>query len=384
MRKKRILGICGTQKKGGFSSSEFLLNEALSAAEKAGAETKLVKLVDFNILPCEGCGLCMAKKNCPLLKNPEDQFQDLYRHCVWADAFIFSSPVYALSLPSIWKKWIDRCEPCDISDFNFDHYCYDTVKDVKGKAFKGKVAAQIVVAAGPGHEWALSSLLPAFTCIKLSVIASVGLSLIEYDAQPGIQSQPWAKDIKDSGFAINIAKEVGKRVFETIGYSTFKIENTKNRLCSQDVENYDVLTIEGELNNAVTGADRDHVVLVAGGLAAAEKSLQWLQFFKKFGSEISTVQFLNLALVDQLPPFITRDFVQKRVVENVSEFPSIFDWDMNFANQFGIPDIEHPSIIFLNTKKKQIKIFRSFDFNSHFTQLINNEISRFFPKQQIF
>ena len=35
---------------------------------------------------------------------------------------------------------------------------YDVVKQVKGKAFRGKVAAQIIVSAGSGAEWAISAL----------------------------------------------------------------------------------------------------------------------------------------------------------------------------------------------------------------------------------
>ena len=53
---KRILGICGSAKKA-RSSSEFLLSEALSATEEGGAETKLVRLADYKILPCRGYGL---------------------------------------------------------------------------------------------------------------------------------------------------------------------------------------------------------------------------------------------------------------------------------------------------------------------------------------
>lgn len=209
-----------------FSSTEYLLECALNEAERCGASTKHIRLVDYNILPCTGCGECMNGNKCKLLSNPTDQLKELYDECCKADAFIFASPVYALSLPAIWKCWFDRCEPCSESDLDYDYYCYDVVKQVKGKAFRGKVAAQIIVSAGSGAEWAISALAPAFTAVQLSIIASAGISLIEFDAQPGIKKHNWSKDISKAHFAINIAKSIGQRVAQTIGYSTYKIDAT--------------------------------------------------------------------------------------------------------------------------------------------------------------
>ena len=223
---KKILGIAGSMKKKN-SSSEYLCSIALKAAAEYGVETELIRLVDYRILPCEGCGNCMDGKRCHLLDDPADQLTDLYNKLVAADGFIFASPVYALSLPAIWKNWIDRCEPCSDEDLAFDHYNYDRVARVKGKALRGKVAGQIVVAAGPGHEWAMASLVPCYTCVKLSMIASAGISLIEYDGQPGIQKNPWSKKIQDAEFAEMMARAVGIRVATAIGFSYFDEETQK-------------------------------------------------------------------------------------------------------------------------------------------------------------
>ncbi|TCO74437.1 flavodoxin family protein [Marinisporobacter balticus] len=211
---KKIIGICGSTKKSN-SSSEFLLKCALDEVEKMGVETKLIRLSDYKIKSCTGCGLCMINKHCPILKDPEDQLSLLYKECKEADGFIFSSPVYALSLPAIWKNWFDRCEPCTDEDLSYERYSYDVVKDVKGKAFKGKVVGLISIAAAIGHEIAWNSFSPVFTCINLTVVANVGLSLFEYDSQPAVRLKPWAKSIKDAEFAINMASSLGKRVYET-------------------------------------------------------------------------------------------------------------------------------------------------------------------------
>jgi multimeric flavodoxin WrbA len=211
--KKRIVGVCGTHKKKS-GSSEFLLNCALEGANEAGAETGLIKLADYEIKPCRGCGLCMANKHCPIFDDKDDQFQSIYSQCEEADGFIFSSPVYAISLPSIWKKWLERCDPCTDEDLSYKQYGYEVVKDVKGKAFKGKVVGLIAVTTVIGHEIAWNSFSPVFTCLNLTVVANLGLSLFEYDSQPAIKSKPWSKNLKDAEFAITMSRSLGKRVFE--------------------------------------------------------------------------------------------------------------------------------------------------------------------------
>ena len=212
---KRILGICGSAKKA-HSSSEFLLSEALSAAEEAGAEIKLVRLIDYKILPCRGCGLCMDNRHCAILKDPGDELHLLFDECMHADGFIFSSPVYAFTLPSLWINWVQRCGPVTDQDLAYRYYGYDTAREVKGKAFKGKTTGLIAVAASLGHEAVWSALTPLFTCYQMNIVASVSMSLFEYDGQPHIRAARWSKDIRHADFAIRLARAVGSRVVESI------------------------------------------------------------------------------------------------------------------------------------------------------------------------
>jgi multimeric flavodoxin WrbA len=81
LAKIRILGICGSPRKGsgriGWAerkwpgNTEFLLDIALRAAEETGdVETEMVRLAYLTIEPCSGCYTCdMAspseKKNVP-------------------------------------------------------------------------------------------------------------------------------------------------------------------------------------------------------------------------------------------------------------------------------------------------------------------------------
>lgn len=73
----KILGICATHASKRPSTSMFLLEEALKAAETKGATTEAIRLVDYTIMPCTGCSICMMFKPCPLLKDKKDQMKEL-------------------------------------------------------------------------------------------------------------------------------------------------------------------------------------------------------------------------------------------------------------------------------------------------------------------
>jgi multimeric flavodoxin WrbA len=345
---KKVLGIAGSMKLDN-SSSEYLLSVALDACHELGIETEMIRLKDYHILPCDGCGNCMDNKRCHLLLDDQDQFTSLFEKMAAADGFIFASPVYALSLPAIWKNWIDRCEPCSQADLNYDHYNYDRVADIKGKALRGKVAGQIVVSAGPGHEWALSSMLPAFTAVKLSVVASVGISLIEYDGQPGIQKQPWAKAIQDADFAKMMAKAVGIRVATALGYSTFDLAPKKNAISCENIGEVTVFDYVGKAHQIKELGNNGPAVLVLGNQQVSERC-QYL--FKQLETVLSGYGKCYLAaVVGELPPFITKDFVKERVCQNIDVEAVLFDWDNQIGAICGIQS--NPPVIYLRNLGKE-------------------------------
>ncbi|WP_438434939.1 flavodoxin family protein [Gorillibacterium sp. sgz500922] len=343
---KKIIGLAGSMKRHG-SASEYLLGEALAAAREYGVETELLRLADYKILPCDGCGNCMDSKPCHLLNNPEDQLTPLYHKLKEADGFIFSSPVYALSLPAAWKNWIDRCEPCEPEDLDFDHYNYDRVVGVKGKALRGKVAGQIAVAAGPGHEWAMASLLPCYTAVKLSMIASAGISLIEFDGQPGIRKRDWSRPIEEADFARQMARGVGARVATALGFSYFD-EDTRTPHPAEAVTGEALARVKllDEADREVALADigsGEPLVCFAGSQTAslACKALLDSARARLAGRGCGAL----IATVGGLPPFITRDFVKQRVRETVGPEADIyFDWDNALSEQFGLP-VQEPLLL---------------------------------------
>lgn len=353
MRSKNVLGICGTPKIKGQSTSEFLLAEALKGAEMEGAETKLVRLVDYTIVPCDGCGDCMNKKQCHLFKEPEDQYTRLYKEVKWADAFIFSSPVYALGLPFTWKQWLDRCEPADEDDLEYQYYNYEVAADIKGKAFQGKVAGQIVTSGGVGQEWALSSLMPLWTAVKLSVVISVGISLIEFDEQPGIRQKPWGQGVHQADFAREIAHHVGRRVTQAIGFSTFNVYGRSPRLDHKQQFTTQIplrllKSLDDQPFDPSTRAEEIRqwpLVLVIAGQRKSEEAQRRVRFLQ---SRVPGIDVRLVACVDQLPHFITSDFVKSKIRESNPDIPTLIDWDRTFANQLALSENVEPHVLLIS------------------------------------
>ena len=82
-----VLGINGSPRKKG---TLFLLSEALHAANEAGAETKLISLIDYDIKPCDACNKCIKEKLCPI----SDDMEKLEEMLINAKGIIMGSPTY--------------------------------------------------------------------------------------------------------------------------------------------------------------------------------------------------------------------------------------------------------------------------------------------------
>jgi multimeric flavodoxin WrbA len=365
-----VLGICGSPKTTGTSASEFLCREAMKGAQEVGATTRVVRLVDFPIEDCDGCGDCMNRTPCHLFKRPEDRYIRLFKHIRWADAFVFASPVYALGLPFTWKQWLDRCEPADADELQYQYYNYDVAADVKGTAFQGKVAGQIVTSAGIGQEWAMASLMPLWTNVKLSVIVSVGISLIEFDEQPGIRSKPWGVGVENAEYAIEISRQVGRRVANAVGFSTFNIHGASPRLArfdgrdiGEDVRG--LLDLDDRPASLAEGAGP--VVLVFAGPAKSEEARGRIEAIAKLaaGCDVRLV-----AAVDQLPSFVTRDFVKGRIREANDTVPVLLDWDRRFGTSLALPPNVEPHLVVVGRDGRLLRVISG----THTTRDAVNEV----------
>jgi multimeric flavodoxin WrbA len=92
----KVLGLCGGRRLG---NSEILVKEALMAAEEAGAEVEVIRLMDLHINPALGEGEG---------KIAGDDAAFLNKKIVASDGIIFGAPVYSLTAPGITMLMRDR------------------------------------------------------------------------------------------------------------------------------------------------------------------------------------------------------------------------------------------------------------------------------------
>lgn len=99
---KNILGIVGSPRKGG--NSEIMIKE-ISRNIPEAHELNLLRLSDFDILPCRGCyGCLVGEGNCVLKDDLPCVIDAMSR----ADALILSAPTYFLGANAVLKRLIDR------------------------------------------------------------------------------------------------------------------------------------------------------------------------------------------------------------------------------------------------------------------------------------
>lgn len=99
-----ILGIAGSPRQGG--NTELLLDQALSGARSAGADTEKIVLAKLNIQGCTACGKCADTGVCVI----RDDMDLLYSKLREMEAIIVAAPIFFLGLPAQLKAAIDRCE----------------------------------------------------------------------------------------------------------------------------------------------------------------------------------------------------------------------------------------------------------------------------------
>lgn len=217
----KIFGICGTNNKNRASASEWMLQVALDAAMGLGAETKSIRLINYEIKPCASCHLCMCDHECPLFNNPKDRAKEVFGMIAEADGIIFSSPVYSYHQPAIMLKLIQRAR--------FFHEVergrYMGLKSIRshGNPFSGKPVGMLVNSATIGNETALADLMHNLRGLGAAPVACAGICLLDsvigkmyrHTKNEKIK-EIFCKDVpkyEDNECAQEMARAVGKWVY---------------------------------------------------------------------------------------------------------------------------------------------------------------------------
>ena len=155
----RLAGISTTvmtKKEPRFSGSDHLLNHALEAAKKLGAETRLIRLDDLKFRACEGyfsksyractwpCSITQMDS-----KDELDQVYEAFVH--WADAIIVTTPIRWGAASSLYYKMVERLNCMQV----------DTSRNEK-LLIRNKVAGFIIVGGQDNIQAVAGSMLSFF------------------------------------------------------------------------------------------------------------------------------------------------------------------------------------------------------------------------------
>ncbi len=100
-----VLGIQGSPRKKG--NTDFLLKTFMKAAEKQGARTRVITVIDQHIEPCMEYTTCEKKGFCPIKDDMDPEIYSLLRR---ADVVVPAAPVFFYNVPAQFKALIDRTQ----------------------------------------------------------------------------------------------------------------------------------------------------------------------------------------------------------------------------------------------------------------------------------
>ncbi|MCK4778487.1 MAG: flavodoxin family protein [Actinomycetia bacterium] len=98
----RVLGICGSPRKGG--NSDIVLERFLAGTKENRAEVEKIYLCDLDISPCQECGGCDETGVCIV----HDDMEKLFDKISAVNHLIVASPIFFTNLSAQTKTFIDR------------------------------------------------------------------------------------------------------------------------------------------------------------------------------------------------------------------------------------------------------------------------------------
>ena len=107
----KVFGICGSPR---TSTTEYVIEDALTKLENNGFDTKLFSCVGKIIKPCMHCDYCLENKKCII----DDDMSEVYTNLKKADGIILATPVQSGGISSNLAAIMDRTRALEAVDYN--------------------------------------------------------------------------------------------------------------------------------------------------------------------------------------------------------------------------------------------------------------------------
>ncbi|MEG6551969.1 flavodoxin family protein [Desulfocurvibacter africanus] len=91
-------------------NSDMAARMFLAGLRQAGGDAREVRLADYAIEPCLGCGACRRSPGRRCVLADRDQAEELFGLLLAAPFVLFASPIYFYHLPAHFKAFIDRSQ----------------------------------------------------------------------------------------------------------------------------------------------------------------------------------------------------------------------------------------------------------------------------------
>lgn len=192
--KIKVIGIDSSPRKNG--NTEHMINHSLKVVEKNGISTELIKLMNYNILPCSACYDC-KNSHCPL--DERDDMSIIKEKMKECDAIIIGSPVYFGGISPLLSALFSRTLDMRISD-RFQ--------------LKNKIGGSIVVgAARNGGQEFTSLIIHNWMLIHNMIVVSDAIPTSHFGGI-GVASEPGS--VINDEVGLKTAENLGKRIAEVM------------------------------------------------------------------------------------------------------------------------------------------------------------------------
>jgi multimeric flavodoxin WrbA len=179
----KIVLLNGSPKKNGNTAQ--ILKIAAKATGATAKDITLLNLAEYDIKPCNACGVCWKRQKCPI----KDDLENVLKPILEADGIILGSPVYYGTISPELKAFIDRS---------------GELLGARGFPLKGKIGGAFAVARRWGHITTWTTMLLYLTAMRM-IIPGAGWSAATALA-PG--------DVLKDKEGVGLAKELGMAMGE--------------------------------------------------------------------------------------------------------------------------------------------------------------------------